>query len=308
MTLQQLKYIIAIEHYRSFAKAAEYLGITQPTLSGMLQKLEDELDVKIFERNNKSVSPTAEGIQIISQARRTISEAERIPQMIQEAKGSVSGSLNLSIGPSIAPYILPQFIFNYLNEYPNVDLTVKELKAPVMREALLKSEIDAGITLCGNAQEGIIEIPLYTEPFWVYMSQECWHNTPVFNPDNLENEHMWIMKEAQCLRESAFSFCKSRAKGKHIYEAGSIETLLKVVDLCGGYTIVPQMHLPMLSDEQKERVHKIEGNYYSSRRISLYIREDYIREKMLETITSTLLKYIPKEMVEKRILKFGIKL
>lgn len=308
MTLQQLKYIIAIDRHRNFAKAAEACNISQPTLSSMLQKLEEELGIRLFERNNKSVSPTSAGETILSQARRTLAEAERIPQMIQEAKGNVSGPLTLSVGPTIAPYILPQFICMYVETYPNVELSIREMKADGMLEALLRGELDAGMALSGNASTGILEIPLYTEPFWVYLSEKCWRRLPVFRPENLENEQMWIMKEAQCLRESAFSFCRARAKGRHIYEAGSIETLLRVVDLCGGYTIVPEMHLPMLSEEQRNRVQRIEGEHHSCRRVSLYIREDYIREKMLETITTTLLRFVPKEMMEPRIAKFGIRL
>lgn len=308
MTLQQLKYIIAIERYRSFAKAAEACNISQPTLSGMLQKLEEELGIRIFDRSNKSVSPTKAGEEIIAQARCTIAQAERIPQMVQEARGGVSGPLNLSVGPTIAPYILPQFISLYTETYPLVELSIREMKAEAMLEALQRGELDAGMALSNNARAGILEIPLYTEPFWVYLSDKCWRRLPVFRPENLENEQMWIMKEAQCLRESAFSFCRARAKGRHIYEAGSIETLIRVVDLCGGYTIIPEMHLPLLNEEQKQRVRRIEGEHHSCRRVSLYIREDYIREKMLQTITTTLLHFVPRNMMEPRIAKFGIRL
>lgn len=308
MTLQQLKYIVAIEQYRSFARAAEACDISQPTLSSMLQKLEEELDVRLFERNNKSVTPTQAGLEIVAQAQRALAQAERIPQLVLEAKGSVSGALNLSVGPTIAPYLLPSFICHYIATYPQVELTIRELKAEAMIQALQRGELDAGLALSGNLQAGILEIPLYTEPFWVYLSDKCWRKLPVFRPEDLENEQMWIMKEAQCLRESAFSFCRARARGKQIYEAGSIETLIRVVDLCGGYTIVPQMHLPLLTDEQRNRVRRIEGDHHSYRRISLYIREDYIRQQMLQTIADTLLRFVPREMMEARITKFGIRL
>ena len=125
---------------------------------------------------------------------------------------------------------------------------------------------------------------------------------------NLEYENMWIMKEAQCLRNSAFSFCKARSKGHHIYEAGSIETLIRIVDENGGFTIIPEMHLPFLSEEQKRNVRKIEGDYLSQRRISLYIREDYIRERMLNTLVDTLKIFIPEEMMGEGIRKYGIRL
>ena len=119
---------------------------------------------------------------------------------------------------------------------------------------------------------------------------------------------MWIMKEAQCLRDSAFSFCKEKSKGNHIYEAGSIETLIRIVDENGGYTIIPEMHLPFLSDNQRDNVRSIEGNYLSQRRVSLYIKDDYIREQMLNTITETLKMFMPKGMLTERIVKYGIRI
>ena len=298
MTLQQLKYIIAIDRYRNFAKAAEALGISQPTLSAMLVKLEEELDVRIFERTNKSVIPTTAGQRIIRQAEKASAEVNRISELVAESKGTINGQFNLSVGPTIAPYILPKFIKHYKADYPEVQLFVREMKAEHMFDALIQNEIDAGIAIASNTRTGVLEIPLYTERFYVYLAESCWRKLPVFKPENLEHEKMWVMKEAQCLRESAFSFCKERSKGQHTYEAGSIETLIRIVDENGGYTIIPEMHLPFLSPQQRENVRSIEGDYLSQRRISLYIKEDYIRQSMLNTVTETLKKFLPKEMLQ----------
>lgn len=308
MTLQQLKYIIAINNYRSFAKAADACGITQPTLSGMLVKLEDELAIKIFERTNRVVVPTEIGSKIIRQAECAVMEAERIIELVAETKDGVSGELLIAVGPSIAPYILPQFIRHYLANYKEVKLSVEEMKVDNMLDALLRGKIDAGIAVSGNVRQGIYEIPLYTERFWVYLSEKCWRKLPVFKPENLEHENMWVMKEAQCLRDSAFSFCKARAKGRNIYEAGNIETLIRIVDENGGYTIIPEMHLSMLNERQRANIRRIDGNYLSQRRVSLYIRADYVREHMLNTISNTLLKFMPEGMMEPQIQKYGIRL
>ena len=308
MTLQQLKYIVAIDRYRSFAKAADALGISQPTLSAMLVKLEDELDVRIFERSNKSVTPTIAGEKIIRQAERTIAEAERINELVSEDKGDVAGDLRLCVVSSIAPYILPKFIRFYTEDYPQVRLSIIELKGDAIQAELQQGHIDGAIATGGHAHPGILEIPLYTERFMVYLSADCWRKLPVFRPENLEHEKMWIMRDAQCLRESAFSFCKARTKGRRVYEAGSIDTLIRIVDENGGFTIIPEMHLPFLSDAQRENVRRIEGDYLSQRRVSLYIREDYIRQAMLNTITKTLLRFMPEGMMEERIAKYGIRL
>ena len=308
MTLQQLKYVIAIDRLRNFAKAAEQCGISQPTLSAMLMKLEEELDVRIFERNNKSVIPTSTGEKIIRQAERTLSEAERISELVSEDKGIISGALTLSVAPTIAPYILPKLIKNYTESFPTIHLSIQEMKTDTMLKELSHGRIDVGIGIAGNAHDGILEIPLYTEKFMVYVAESCWRKIPVFKPENLEHEKMWIMKEAQCMRDSAFSFCKARAKGKRIYEAGSIETLIRIVDENGGYTIIPEMQVPFLTEQQRKNVYRIEGDYLSQRRISLYITDDFIRQRMLNTITETLIRFMPKGMMEERIVKYGIKL
>ena len=308
MTLQQLRYITAVNRFRSFAKAADSCNVTQPTLSAMIVKLEEEIDIRIFERTNKSVSPTLAGEKIIRQAENILMEVDRISEIVSEDKGNIGGKFNLSVGPTIAPYILPKFIKHYRENYPSVELFIQELKTDFMLEALLKGEIDAGIGIADNIREGILEIPLYTEKFLVYLSESCWRKLPVFKPENLEHENMWIMKDAQCLRDSAFSFCKARSIGHHIYEAGSIDTLIRIVDENGGFTIIPELHLPFLSEKQRDNVRRIEGDYLSQRRISLYIRHDYIRQRMLNTITDTLKEFMPKGMLGEGILKYGIKL
>lgn len=308
MTLQQLRYIIAIDTHRSFARAAHELDITQPTLSSLLQKLENELGVRVFDRSNKSVTPTAAGEKILRQAMITLKEAGRIAEIVNEEKGAVSGSLNLSVGPSIAPYILPEFIKAYTMMYPEVELSISEMKSDAMLDSLKSGNTDVGIATGGHQQEGILEIPLYTEPFWVYIAESCWRKLPVFRPENLEHEQMWIMKESQCLRNSAFSFCKSRSRGKHMYEAGSIDTLIRIIDANGGFTIIPEMHLPMLSPRQRENVRRIEGDYLSQRRVSVYIRHDFIRQRIINSISEALKSFIPEEMMEPRIIKYGIRL
>ena len=308
MTLQQLRYITAVNRFRSFAKAADSCNVTQPTLSAMIVKLEEEIDIRIFERTNKLVSPTLAGMKIIRQAENILMEVDRISEIVSEDKGNIGGKFNLSVGPTIAPYILPRFIKHYREAYPSVELSIKELKADFMLEALLKGEIDAGIAISDNVREDVLEIPLYTEKFLVYLSESCWRKLPVFKPENLEHENMWIMKDAQCLRDSAFSFCKARSKGNHIYEAGSIDTLIRIVDENGGFTIIPEMHLPFLNEQQRANVRRIEGDYLSQRRVSLYIKRDYIRQRMLNTITDTLKIFMPKGMLGEGIMKYGIKL
>ena len=119
---------------------------------------------------------------------------------------------------------------------------------------------------------------------------------------------MWIMRGAQCLRESAFSFCKGRSKGNRVYEAGTVATLVNIVYENGGFTIIPEMHVSYLTEKQRENVRRIEGDFLSQRRVSLYIKQDYIRQRMLNTLTDTLKKFMPEGMLYEGIVRFGIKL
>lgn len=308
MTLQQLRYVIAVNKFRSFAKAAEHCDVTQPTLSKMIANLEDELDVRLFERNNKLVVPTALGVKIISQSEKAVMEVERIREIVEETKSELIGDLRLSVGPSIAPYILPEFIRIFGTNYPGVSLTVEEIRLDNMFDALLSGRTDIAISIGGNKRDNIFEIPLYNEPFWVYLAESCLGKLPEFTPHMLSHESMWVMKEAQCLRESAFSFCKARESGRRIYEAGNIETLVRVVDSNGGFTIIPEMHLPLLSESQRRNVRPLNGDSKSMRRVSLYIRHDYVREKMLNSVVETVKDIVPSHMIDSYLKNGSVKL
>lgn len=308
MTLQQLRYIIAVNKYRNFAKAADSCNVSQPTLSAMLVKLEEELDVRIFERNSKSVTPTETGEMIIRQAQKALNETARIGELVNEEKGAVGRKLSLAVSPTIAPFLLPKFIRHYRENNPSVELSIQEMKSDDVIAGITQGDTDMGIAISDKARDGLLEIPLYTERFYVYLAESCWRKLPVFKPENLEHETMWVMKEAQCMRRSLFSFCHSAAKGVRIYEAGSIETLIRVVDENGGFTVIPEMQLPFLSAEQRANVRRIEGDYVSERSVSLYIRDDYIRQKTVNSVIDALKCFLPKGMMAEGIARHGVRI
>lgn len=308
MTLQQLQYIISVDRYRSFAKAADHCGVAQPTLSKMIAKLEEELDIRIFDRTSRRVVPTAIGATILRQAEKTVQEASRIVEIVSETRSGLSGTLRIVVGPSIAPYLLPGFIRAYGAECPEVELTVEEMRLDSMLESIVGGTADIAVATAGHADGDIFEIPLYEEPFWVYLSSGCRRRLPEFSPEQLSHESMWVMKEAQCLRESTFSFCKARETGHRVYEAGNIETLVRVVDENGGFTIIPEMHLPLLSGKQRENVRPLSGDCLSMRRVSLYIRHDYVRERMLNSVVEAMKQVIPRRMLDSVLLRGKVRL
>ena len=308
MTLQQMEYIVALNKYRHFVLAAESCHITQPTLSAMIQKLEDELEVKIFDRSNKSVTPTQIGIKIIQQAQTIINEIQRVKEVIADETGTMKGTLKIGIVPTVAPYIVPDFIYEFRQAFPEVNLYIDEMKSRVVMEEVRMGNIDAAIAIGPRDENDLLEIPLYKENFVLYFSTHCKNPITEITPDNLSTEHMWILKEGHCIKDAAFSFCKSRAAGQHIYEAGSIDTLIKIVDKNGGYTIIPELHKNFLTPEQLNHVRPIEGVTATTRSISMFIKNDYIRERMLNAIGDTIKRIIPRNMIDEHLLKFGVKL
>lgn len=287
MTLQQLKYVVAVNRYRNYARAAEACSVTQPTLSAMLMKLETELDVRIFERTRKSVVPTAAGEKIIKLAEKTLTDADRIHGVIDEERGVVAGELKLSIGPTIAPYIMPDFISAYTHEYPDVQLMVKDMKVSSLINALLDGSIDAGIGLSGHTRKGIKEIPLYVEPIEVYTVKR----------DDVRNDFLWVMKEALSLRENTYVNYVGDARVHHSYEATSVEQLVRMVDLVGGSTVIPHMHLRYLSEAQRKNVVEIDAAQKSYRTISLYLKNVSGKQLLIDSMLAVLRKIIPPSLV-----------
>ncbi len=158
MTLQQLQYIVAVERHRHFLKAAEECGVTQPTLSAMIQKLEDELDVKIFDRSRQPVEPTEIGLQIIHQAKTVLSNAFQLRDMVNQQRDGLKGELHMGIIPTIAPYLIPDFISGFVQKYPDIDLSISELQTRQIIEHLKHSELHMAI----------LSTPLKTPICWKY--------------------------------------------------------------------------------------------------------------------------------------------
>ena len=165
MTLQQLEYVMALEKTRHFVRAAELCGVTQPTLSAMVQKLEDELDCKIFDRSRQPIETTEIGKQIIDQAQVILYQANQLKESVLTEKNTLSGTLHLAIIPTIAPYLLPQFIASFKSLYPEMALKVSEMHTSTIIEKLRVAEIDMAILSTPLDDPKILEVPLYYERF-----------------------------------------------------------------------------------------------------------------------------------------------
>jgi len=308
MTIQQLEYVLALDKTRHFVRAAELCGVTQPTLSAMVQKLEDEMDCKIFDRSRQPIEPTEIGRQIIKQAQVIIYQVNQLKESVRNEKETLSGVLNLAIIPTIAPYLLPQFIASFKNLYPNITLKVSEMHTDTIIEKLRIAEIDMAILSTPLNDAKILEVPLYYEKFVAYISQ----NEPIYertelSASDMPMDRLWVLEEGHCLRNQVFNFCHEKPHHNSTYEAGSIDTLVKIVDINGGYTVIPELHIELLSEKQKLNLREI-VKPEATREISIVIRHDFVREGMLNAVAECVKQIIPVHMLDARLKKFAIKI
>lgn len=300
MTLQQLEYVMAVYRCKHFAKAAEYCNVTQPTLSSMIQKLEDELGIKIFDRSKQPIHPTAAGQLVIERAWNILVRAKHLKEIVEEERKSITGTLNVAILPTIAPYLLPRFLPQLMNEYPEMDIRVTEMKTEDIHKALKHGDIDAAILAKLDGQDDFKMHQLYVEKFFVYVSK----NDNLFNKQNirttdLSGEFLWLLDEGHCFRDQLVKFChlKSAAKSKKAYNLGSIETFMRIVESGKGVTFIPELALQQFTDVQKELVRPF-AHPIPTRSIVLLTQKNYIRTTQLQLIIDRIQASIPTEMLQ----------
>lgn len=308
MTLQQMEYIVALDKYRHFVLTAEACGVTQPTLSAMIQKLEEELDVKIFSRDRKNITPTSIGEKIIRQAKIALNETQKIKEVVADESSNMNGNLRIGILPTIAPYLVPDFIYYFRKSYPNVNLFIDEKENRSLIQDLRFGNLDIAITTPPEAHANILEIPVYVEKFVAYFSETCSKARQMIVNGNLPPEQMWILKEGHCIPNGGINLCENKDIGNHIYEAGSIDTLIKIVDRNGGYTIIPELYISTLNEKQKENIQTLNVNPPAQRTVSILIKDDFIRERIVNAVLDTIKAIIPSHMMDERFKTLAIKL
>lgn len=299
MTLQQLEYILAVNQFRHFAKAAEYCRVTQPTLSAMIQKLEEELDTRIFDRSQQPVCPTPVGIHIIEQAQNILVQANCIKNIIEEEKHSLTGTFKLGILPTVAPYLLPRFFPQLMKKYPDLDIRVVEMKTNDIKKALQTGEIDAGIVASLAGMEELQQTPLFYEQFFAYVSREdALFNNEVIRTSDLNGEQLWLLDEGHCFRDQLVRFCqmKSARASQLAYHLGSMETFMRMVESGKGVTFIPELAVLQLGDAQKELVRSF-AIPCPTRQVVLLTNKNFIRHTLLEVLVKEIKLSVPKEML-----------
>lgn len=303
MTLIQLEYIIAVDTYRNFVLAAQHCFVTQPTLSMQIQKLEDNLGVKLFDRSRQPVVPTEIGLQVIAQARVILNETERLKELIKVFSNEVSGELRIGVIPTVAPYLLPQIIPAFTKKYPNVQLVVWEYTTDQIIQNLKIGLLDCGILATPLEERTLNEIPLFYESFVAYLSaSNLLIDKEVIDQSDINFEEIWLLNEGHCMRNQVLNFCqrkKAALNNKQFeYNTGSVETLKKMVDVNTGITILPQLSLSDLSEEQLSRVRSFTSPI-PVREISIVTQRSFLKRSVIKALEKEILEAVPKEMLQK---------
>lgn len=309
MTFQQLEYIVAVDTYRHFVNAATACGVTQSTLSSTIAKLEQEMDVVIFDRFKRPIEPTELGKRIISQARVIIHNSQQLREMVQFEKESEKGNIFIGIIPSVTPYLYASLVRYMHEDCPNVHSTVTEDYAEVLIEKLQRAELDMAILANTEIKDtNLYEIELYTERFLVYVSpaSPLWHREWLRSED-LQDGGLWPLRAFHDHYPQLSSVIHHESYHNTTLDHGNLRTLIELVDRNGGYTIVPELFKNSLSPEQQKNVRSIIGPKFF-RTISLVIRQDYMRERMLNIVADAVKRAVPDEMFNQRLAKYKITL
>lgn len=298
MNLQQLEYIIAVDNHRHFARAAEACFVTQPTLSMMIQKLEEELQVKIFDRSRQPIEPTKAGVLMLQQARKILNESRRMHEIVAELNEQISGRLNIGIIPTLAPYLLPYFVKPLLEKYADLELNIEEMNTQTITESLKNEQIDLGILVTPLQEKGIQEVHLFTEKFYAYVADsEGIYKKEYLLPEDLDVNRLWILEEGHCFRTQVLNLCEIRrdfeVEGRFKIAAGSFETVMNLVDHYGGLTIVPE--LVALKISKNNRLKSFSAPV-PVRQVSLVALDSFPRWKIMEVLQKEIAQSLPKEL------------
>ena len=304
MTLVQLEYIVAVDTHRSFVAAAESCHVTQPTLSMQIQKLEDALGIKIFDRSRQPVVPTEVGTKIIRQARVVLMESKKIQEILQEDKGEIEGELRVGVIPTVAPYLLPDVITQFLIKYPKIQLQIWEYTTERITQELKSGNLDCGILSTPLLDNSLVETPIFYETFVAYVSpKSILYQKKLLNPDDISNDKLWLLNEGHCMRGQVLNICNYKhnqsATGTFEYNTGSVETLKRMVDINSGITILPELSIINYDEDQMSNV-----RYFRSpepvREISVVTTQNFVKKQAVNTLIQETLNVIPERFKSKK--------
>ncbi|GGB73664.1 transcriptional regulator [Flavobacterium suaedae] len=293
MTITQLQYVLAVAEHKNFTLAAEKCFVTQPTLSMQIQKLEEELDVQIFDRSKKPIQLTDVGEQIVNQAKNIVSESGRIKDIVDQQKGYIGGDFKVGIIPTIMPTLLPMFMHNFIKKYPKVNLIIEERTTEEIIKMIKNGQLDAAIAATPLDEETIKEVVLYYEPFVAYVPESM----PPFDKKELDvNDlssnlnHLLLLQDGHCFRNNILNLCKAKSLDVDSHfqiESGSFETLVKLADEGLGMTLLPYLHTLDMNEKAMAKLRHFKSPR-PSREVSLIYSKKELKLHIIEALRNTI--------------------
>ena len=291
MTITQLKYVLAVAEYQNFTVASEKCFVTQPTLSMQIQKLEDELDVIIFNRKKKPIQLTAIGEKIIEQGKVIVDESNRINDIVAIQKGYIGGEFKLGIIPTVTPTLLPLFLKTFIKKYPKINLKIEELNTNQILQKLTDGHLDAGIAATPLENEYIKERVLYYEPFVGFIETD----NPLYNKnkltvDDLDIDKILLLEDGHCFKDSVLNLCKNLKNNNHEHfklESGSFNTLIKLSKEGLGMTLLPYLQTLDLNENDKKYLKEFESPA-PAREIGLIYHKSQLKMQLIEALKKTI--------------------
>lgn len=297
-SITQLEYIVAVDQERHFGVAAKQCFVTQPTLSTQIKKAEEVLGVMIFDRHKQPVVPTQIGKQIIAQAKRILREHQRLQQLVNEHENNLTGTISLGVLPTIAPYLLPLFVGNFVRNYPQIRLQIKEQTTLQITEGLKTDQLDLGILVTPLQEEGLVEYPLYYEEIQLYVHpNHTFAKNGSVPPAQLYHQEMWLLSQGHCFRNQVINLCAlqqaatERGKLPFSYEGASLEALQRLVDQEGGFTLLPE-----LAAFNNKNVRPLDPPV-PLREVSLIARQNYGKDKLLKVLQKDIQAAVPSALL-----------
>lgn len=297
ITLTQLEYVVAVDNFRHFAQAADHCFITQPTLSMQIKKLEDALDIKIFDRSKQPVIPTDIGQQFIEQARLVLAEAGRLNELVKHFQSDISGDLRIGIIPTLAPYLLPLFAGKFKRKYPQVRLRFEEMITESIVSKLRTDQLDAGIFVTPFRDPAIIEVPVFYEEMLIYAHP----GHPLLNQASVSvkdaaKPDLWLLSDGHCFRNQVVNLCSVADTSTHDLpfdlQGSSLETLIRMIDREGGFTLVPELAvLEMPHAQQQNTAHF--ADIKPMREVSVCYARNYVKRRLNQLLVDEIVDGVP---------------
>ncbi|MCT4581932.1 MAG: LysR substrate-binding domain-containing protein [Flavobacteriales bacterium] len=300
ITIAQLEYIVAIDTYRHFVTAAEKCFVTQPTLSMQIKKLEEHLGVTIFDRSKQPIIPTDIGEKIIKQARIVLTENQKINEIVDEFNSTLSGDLTIGVIPSLSPYLLPLFIGRLTSNYPQINVTVIELLTEDIISKLKNDTIDVGILVTPLKEPSIIETPIFYEKMLLFANK----SHPLATKQTLEtseitSEGLWLLGKGHCFRSQVVNLCsyqdEHNDEAVFKFESGSLETIKKIIETEGGYTLLPELAINNCNPENTIIRHF--DSETPVREVGIVYSRNHAKKRMLEALKTTIEQTVPEKLL-----------